>query len=75
MTAQLHDNLGHVEPAYHWQLITADPDDDKFAGCAIAAEAQWIVTEDGHCDVLKHSGHKPKSITPEAFIREVLAKL
>jgi hypothetical protein len=24
--------------------------------------------------VLKHSGHKPQPITPEAFIRDVLGK-
>lgn len=74
MTGQLHDNLRHVEPSYHWRLIVADADDDKFADCAIAAEAEWIVTEDGHLDVLKHSGHRLQPITPEAFIREVLAK-
>ena len=49
-------------------------DDDKFADCAIAAEAEWIVTEDAHFDVLKNSGHKPQPITPEAFIRNVLGK-
>lgn len=75
MTGQLHDNLRRVEPTYNWRLITADPDDDKFADCAIAAEAEWIVTEDRHLDALKHSGHKPQPITPQAFIRDLLAKL
>jgi uncharacterized protein len=75
MTEQLHDNLRRVEPTYRWRLIADDPDDDKFADCAIAAQAEWIVTEDGHLEVLKHSGHKPQPITPEAFIRDVLAKL
>jgi predicted nucleic acid-binding protein len=74
MTGQLHDNLRRVEPAYNWRLIAADPDDDKFADCAVAAEADWIVTEDDHFDVLKNSGHKPQPITPEAFIRDVLGK-
>src|SRR5439155_8671693 len=74
LTGQLHDNLCHVEPAYHWRLIATDPDDDKFADCAIAAEAEWIVTEDGHLDVLRHAGHKPRPIIPEAFIRDELAK-
>jgi predicted nucleic acid-binding protein len=37
MTGQLHDNLRRVEPTYHWRLIAADRDDDKFADCAIAA--------------------------------------
>ena len=74
MTGQLHDNLRRVEPSYHWRLIAADPDDDKFADCAIAAEAEWIVTEDAHFGALKNSGHKPRPITPEAFIRDVLMK-
>jgi len=69
LTRQLHDNLRHVEPAYNWRLIAADPDDDKFADCAIAANAEWIVTEDAHFAVLKHSGHHPQAIAPERFIR------
>ena len=75
VTGEIHDTLRRVEPTYHWRLIVADPDDDKFADCAIAAEAEWIVTEDAHFDVLEHSGHKPQSITPQAFIRDVLTNL
>ena len=71
-TNQLHDNIRHVEPTYQWRIITADPDDDKFVDCAIAAQADWIVTEDRHFDTLIQSGHKPQPITPEAFIRDVL---
>jgi predicted nucleic acid-binding protein len=41
---------------------------------AIAAEADWVVTEDRHLDVLKNSAHKPQPIPPEEFIRQVLAK-
>lgn len=74
MTGQIHDNLRRVEPAYHWRLIVTDPDDDKFVDCAIAAEADWVVTEDRHLEALKHSGHKPQPITPESFIQEVLSK-
>ena len=74
MTGQLHDNLRRVEPTYYWRLIAADPDDDKFADCAIAAEAEYVVTEDAHFAALKNSGHKPQPITPEAFIRDVLGK-
>jgi predicted nucleic acid-binding protein len=29
-----------------------DPDDDKFVDAAVAGEADWIVTEDSHCNVL-----------------------
>ena len=42
-----------VTPYYHFKLIAADPDDDKFVDCAIAANAKFIVTEDSHYNVLK----------------------
>ena len=38
---------------YKFNLITADPDDNKFIDCAIAAQAKYIVTEDRHYDVLR----------------------
>lgn len=40
-------------PHYHFNLIEADPDDNKFVDCAICANARYIVTEDHHFDVLK----------------------
>ena len=70
--AACHTNVRRVEPAFRFHLITADPDDDKFADCAIAAGADYVVTEDAHFAALKGSGHKPQPITPEAFIRNVL---
>ena len=41
-----------VTPYYHFRLIIADPDDDKFVDCAVAGNAKYIVTEDSHYDVL-----------------------
>jgi putative PIN family toxin of toxin-antitoxin system len=41
-----------VTPYYHFRLIVADPDDDKFIDCAVAGNAKYIVTEDSHYDVL-----------------------
>ena len=38
---------------FHFGLITADTDDNKFVDCAIAADAEYIVTNDKHFDVLK----------------------
>ena len=46
----------HVElvtPYYHFNLITADPDDNKFVDCAIAAGARYVVTNDHHYDILQ----------------------
>lgn len=46
-------NVKRVVPHYHFGLIEADPDDNKFVDCAIAANAKYIVSEDRHFDVLK----------------------
>jgi predicted nucleic acid-binding protein len=42
-----------VSKWYTWNLIKADPDDNKFSDAAIASGADYIVTEDAHFDVLK----------------------
>ena len=42
-----------VTPYYHFKLIAADPDDNKFVDCAVAANAKFIVTEDSHYNVLQ----------------------
>ena len=67
-SAAVHGNVRHVEPSFHFHLITADPDDDKFADCAIAVEADWIITEDSHFGVLRGAGHRPQPVTPAEFI-------
>lgn len=43
-----------VSPFYHFRVIAADPDDDKFVDCAVASNAKYIVTEDAHYEVLKN---------------------
>jgi len=40
-------------PQYRFNLIAADPDDNKFVDCAIVANARYIVTNDHHYDVLR----------------------
>lgn len=42
-----------VTPYFHFNLIEADPDDNKFVDCAISANAHYIVTNDHHFDVLQ----------------------
>ena len=42
-----------ITPYYQFHLITADPDDNKFVDCAIAATAKYVVTNDHHYDVLR----------------------
>ena len=44
-----------ITPYFRFKLITADPDDNKFVDCAVAANAKFVVTDDGHFDVLKQT--------------------
>ena len=48
-------NVRYVDPHFRLQLITADPDDNKFVNCAFASGADYIVSEDSHFDVLAHT--------------------
>lgn len=65
----------HTEIHYHWRLITIDPDDNKFIDCAVAANADYIVTNDKHFNILKEIDFpKVNCITIEEFM-EILKEL
>ena len=51
--ARLH-TTEFLEVYYHFGLIEADADDNKFVDCAVAADAEYIVTNDTHFDILQH---------------------
>lgn len=46
-------NVEHITKYYYWELIKVDFDDNKFVDCAVAANANGIITEDKHFSVLK----------------------
>jgi uncharacterized protein len=41
-------NHERFEPSYKYQLVTNDPDDNKFVDCAIGANVDYLVTDDRH---------------------------
>ena len=41
-------NIERINPTYRFNLITTDPDDNKFVDCAIIAGATYIVSNDRH---------------------------
>lgn len=69
----LHGNCPRISPTFRFGLIVGAPDDNKFADCAIAAEADFIITSDRHFDILRGSGYNPQPIGPESFIEQYLA--
>ncbi len=46
-------NVVFSEPAFRWELINTDPDDNKFADLAISINADFMVTNDRDFDVFK----------------------
>ncbi|MFC2131365.1 putative toxin-antitoxin system toxin component, PIN family [Bacteroidota bacterium] len=47
------DNVRKITPYYHWNLIESDADDNKFLDCVIAGQADFIVTNDNHFNIMK----------------------
>ena len=45
-------NTERITPYFHFHMITADEDDNKFVDCAITAGASFIVSNDKHFDEL-----------------------
>jgi len=68
-------NFIPVVPYFKWNLITSDPDDNKFVDCALNAGADYIVTNDNHFNILK-SLHFPhiKVVNIETF-KQILGSL
>jgi len=54
---------------YNWNAITVDPDDNKFFDIAVAADADYLITNDRHFDQVKAiTFPKVKIITSEEFL-------
>ena len=51
----IYPYVDHTEIYYSWQIVSEDPDDNKFIDCMIAANATCIVSNDRHfrpyCDL------------------------
>lgn len=48
-------NVIRAEPFFFWNLITHDPDDNKFVDIAISANVDYLVFNDHHFNVLKNA--------------------
>ncbi|GAB4491166.1 MAG: putative toxin-antitoxin system toxin component, PIN family [Saprospiraceae bacterium] len=68
-------NAELIAPHYHWKLIINDPDDDKFVDLAVAGNADSIVTNDRHFNVLTQiSFPVVKTMKAEEFLEMLAAQ-
>jgi putative PIN family toxin of toxin-antitoxin system len=65
-------NLLRVNPSFRFHIVTVDPDDNIFTDCAIAAGADWLITDDVHFEPLVGAGYKPQPIAPVEFTARFL---
>ena len=69
--ARLH-TTEFLDVYYHFGLIRNDVDDNKFVDCAIAANAEYIVTNDNHFDILNQIDWPQMKIsTIHEFIKQL----
>lgn len=66
------ENVEFITPAYHFGLIEADKDDNKFVDCAITAGATYIVSNDKHFDVLKQIQFPKVNVKTLREFKEIL---
>ena len=68
-------NIAHIQKYSYWNLIIHDHDDDKFVDCAVAGNADFLVTNDNHFNILKKVPFpKVEVLTAEAFLELLAAK-
>jgi putative PIN family toxin of toxin-antitoxin system len=68
-------NARQVTPFFRWKLIVSDPDDDRFVDAAIAANADLLVTNDRHFDVLSKVGFPKVTVATAQSFRQMLTGL
>jgi putative PIN family toxin of toxin-antitoxin system len=72
--AAFYGNVLRVDPHFQFHVIASDFDDNKFVDCAIAAQADFVVTSDKAFGAFRSAGYKPLPITPEEFIERLQAE-
>jgi putative PIN family toxin of toxin-antitoxin system len=63
-------DVEHIHIYFKWAAIDQDADDNKFVDCALNGNAEYIVTDDRHFNILKDIEFpKIKIIRTAAFVK------
>ena len=66
-------NVTFVDPHFRLGLITEDPDDNKFVDCAFAANAEYLVSDDKHFNILQRTPFPQLKLVRMAEFLEIIA--
>ena len=67
-------NFVPVVPYFKWNLIIADPEDNKFVDCALNTGADYIVTNDKHFNLLKEMDFPYVKVVDIKMFKQILKK-
>lgn len=69
------DNVLKTEVYFNWHLISEDEDDNKFVDCAVAAQADLLVSNDHHFRILLRTDFpRVNVIDIDSFLRSMVEK-
>ena len=64
-------NLVRVSPVWRFNMISQDPDDNKFVDCAVCGRAEYLVSNDKHFRELRDVSFPPITlVTIQEFVKE-----
>jgi putative PIN family toxin of toxin-antitoxin system len=62
-----------VEIYFKWSIISKNEEDNKFVDCALNGQANFLVTDDKHFNILKRIGFPPiHVIRTKEFLAEIM---
>jgi len=66
------ENLVRVSPVWRFNLISQDPDDNKFIDCAVCGRAEYLVSNDKHFNTLRDVDFPPITlVTIQEFVKTI----
>lgn len=68
----LLNNVIKTDICFHLNLVTVDPDDNKFSDCAFAGNVHYLVSDDKHFNVLKSVSFPSINVITLAEFKQVL---
>lgn len=71
----VHPHVSRHTPYINWNLISSDPDDNKFADCYLTSNAQFLISNDKDFSSLKTIGFPKINLLTTGEFKELYDKI